>query len=161
MPTGNLLLWLCWALFGSYLVWVLLRIYLPNLRTVPEPMPQVKPPPPAWLFCLEGPALDRRVQWFPLRAGGQTVLGRLPRSDTPATAFVYLTAEDIAADHARLTFDPASGRYRVERLAAGPVLHNDETVPTGSSVELTDGDTLDLGRLSRFRFSLSGPENLS
>jgi hypothetical protein len=160
--TGNFLLWLAWALFGSYLVLLLWRRYLPLLREAPaeDPAPEPEPAlsaPPAWLFCEEGTALDRRVRWFPLARRGQTVVGAKPRAAAGETEFVYLTAEDIREDHAVVGYDPALARYVLRAVDGGLVLHNNE--PLAGPAELADGDTLDLGRLSRFRFTLTGPEN--
>jgi hypothetical protein len=39
----------------------------------------------------------------------------------------------------------------------GKVLHNNEVLPSGTSASLTDGDTIDLGDLTRLRFTFTGP----
>jgi hypothetical protein len=156
----NPFLWLAWACFGTYLVWVLWKRYYPLVREAPA-LPEEKPQAlakPAWLFCEDGTALDKRVQWFGMRPGGRTVVGARPRAATGDTTFVYLTADDIREDHALIEFNPATGRYEVETLNGGQVQHNNEPLPSGERAELADGDTLDLGRLSRFRFTLTGPE---
>ena len=158
MEGGNFLLWLAWACFGSFLVWLVWKRYVPVVLRTPPPPKEAPAAPPAWLFCEEGTTLDRRVQWFALRPGGRTVVGGRPRAATDETLFVYLTADDIREDHAVVSFNPASGRYEVEPAADAPVLHNNEPLEPGQKAELADGDTLDLGRLSRFRFTLTGPE---
>lgn len=158
---GNFLLWLAWAAFGTFLVVLLWRKYLPlvlQAPALPEEVPAPPQAPQAWLFCEDGTALDRRVQWFALRRGGQTVIGSRPRSATAETEFVYLTAEDIEEDHAVARFDPRTGRYTVEAAGVAQVLHNNDPLSAGVVAELADGDTLDLGRISRFRFTLTGPE---
>ena len=140
--------------------WLLWKRYLPAVfQTTASPTRTEKaPPPPAWLFCEDGALLDKRVQWFPVRPGGRTILGHRPRNSTEETHYLYLNAEDIRDEHALISFDPASGRYEVEALGTGPVLHNNEPLPPGERAELADGDTLDLGGISRFRFTLTGPE---
>jgi hypothetical protein len=157
MENSNPLLWLAWACFGSFLVWLMWTRYRPAALQAPPPVKELPRAVPAWLFCEEGTALDRRVQWFPLRPGGRTVIGARPRAATDEAAYLYLTAEDIREDHAAVTFD-GGGRYRVESLGDGLVLHNNDPIAPGAPAELADGDTLDLGRISRFRFTLSGPE---
>jgi len=167
MENANFPLWLAWASFGTFMVWLLWKRYLPAVLKAPRPE-GTRPPehpegtrpraPEAWLFCEDGSALDRRVKWFGLRPGGRTIVGGRPRADTEETAFLYLTADDIQEDHALVAYNPASGRYELEGAGSGVVLHNNEPVPAGSRAALADGDTLDLGRLSRFRFTLTGPE---
>jgi len=158
METSNPLLWLVWASFGSYLVWLLWTRYRGAVLQAPPPVRETPKAPPAWLFCEDGTALDKRVQWFPVRQGQRTVVGGLPRSSTDDTSFVYLTADDIQEDHALVAFNPQSSWYEVEALGRGEVLHNNEPLIPGTKSVLADGDTLDLGRISRFRFTLSGPE---
>jgi len=159
MENSNFFLWLAWALFGSFLVWLIWKRYLPAVLEAPAPPKELPVAQPAWLFCEDGTALDRRVQWFGLRPGGRTVVGARPRAATGDTSFVYLTADDIREDHAAVLFNPATGRYEVETLSDGTVLHNNDPLPLGEKAELADGDTLDLGRISRFRFTLTGPES--
>jgi hypothetical protein len=161
MESPNFALWVTTAAFGSFLGWVLWKKYLPLVRTPLEhhPQPQAAAIPPAWLFCEEGSRIDRRVQWFPLRAGGRTVIGGQPRAETPDTLFVYLAADDIEHDHAVIAFDPEPGRYLVSAAGRAVVLHNNEVLPPGEQARLSDGDTLDFGQLSRFRFLLSGPND--
>jgi hypothetical protein len=159
MENSNFLLWLSWASFGVFMGWLVWKRYLPAVLQAPPPPKIPVQAPPAWLFCEEGTALDKRVQWFALNRGGKTIVGSRPRSATADTTFIYLTADDIRDDHALIRFNPEPGRYEVEALADGITLHNNETLASGSKAELADGDTLDLGRISRFRFTLTGPED--
>jgi hypothetical protein len=158
METSNPMLWLAWALFGSYLGWLVWTRYRPEVVKAPALPKETSRAAPAWLFCEDGALLDKRVQWFPLRTGGQTIVGHRPRASTAETSFIYLTADDVRDEHALLAFNPASGRYEVEALTGGQVHHNNEPLPAGEKAALADGDTLDLGRISRFRFTLTGPE---
>jgi hypothetical protein len=158
---GNFQLWLAWAAFGTLFVLLLWRRYLPLVRqssALPASTEPVAAAPRAWLYCEDGAALDRRVQWFAVRPGGRTVVGARPRSATPETDYLYLTADDIVEDHALIRFDAAGKRYHLATLDSGLVLHNNEPLPAGAEAELADGDTLDLGRISRFRFTYTGPE---
>jgi hypothetical protein len=163
----NPLQWLAWAGFGSFLVWLIWTRYRPEvLRSDAAPVESAAPQsvakgaaaPAAWLYCEDGARLDLRVRWFAVRPGGRTVIGRLPRAATDREQFLYLTAEDLLEDHAVVQYRPDAKRYVVEALAEGAVLHNNEPLAPGEAAELADGDTLDLGRLSRFRFTLTGPE---
>jgi hypothetical protein len=158
MEYGNPLLWLAWFCFGGYFCWLVWTRYRPAVLQAPPPPREQPRAEPAWLFCEEGTALDRRVRWFPLRPGGKTVVGARPRSATEEAQFIYLTAEDIREDHAVIDFDPETGRYHVQPVSDGLLLHNNEAVSPGERPELADGDTLDLGSISRFRFTLTGPE---
>ena len=163
MQYPNPTLWLAWALFAACLVFVAWKKYLPAMRQAPEPPPasaaeEAAQAPACWLFCEDGTAWDRKVQWFPLRVGGRSVVGAKPRKDTSDTSYLYLTADDVREDHALITYDSAKRRYRAEALGDASVLHNNEPLASGQPVEMSDGDTLDLGRLSRFRFTLTGPE---
>jgi hypothetical protein len=157
--TGNYLLWLAWFCFGTFLVWLLWTRYRPLVLQVPELPKEAARPFPAWLFCEEGTTMDRRVQWFALRPGGVTVVGARPRANTAEREFVYLTADDIEEDHLLIRFDPESRRYAAETCGRALALHNNDPLAINAVAELADGDTLDLGRLSRFRFTLSGPED--
>jgi hypothetical protein len=158
MEYSNPLLWLAWAAFGSFLVWLVWTRYRPAVLQAPALPKETPRAAPAWLFCEDGTALDKRVQWFPLRPGGRTVVGARPRAATEDTSYLYVTADDIREDHAVISYHAEKGRYLVEAVSEGIVLHNNEAVPAGERPELTDGDTLDLGRISRFRFTLTGPE---
>jgi len=158
MEYSNPLLWLAWAAFGSFLVWLTWTRYRPAVLQAPALPKETARAVPAWLFCEDGTALDKRVQWFPLRAGGRTVIGARPRAATDDTSYLYVTADDIREDHAVIGYQLETGRYWVEATSDGAVLHNNEPVAARERSELTDGDTLDLGQLSRFRFTLTGPE---
>lgn len=159
MDAANPQMWLAWAGFGVYLCWLLARRFWPLLAA--ETAPAAAPPallPAAWLVCEEGTALDLRARWFSLRAGGATLVGHRPRADTAEAAYCFLAAEDLRDEHACLRFNAAAGHYELEALAPG-VTHNNEPVPARAHADLADGDTLDLGRITRFRFTLSGPED--
>ena len=158
MEGGGFLLWLAWAGFGTLFGWVLWQKYAPLVIETPPIPKEPARAEPAWLFCEDGTALDRRVKWFGLNPGGRTVIGSRPRAATEDTAYIYLTADDIQEDHAVVRFDPATGRYEVQCPDGGLVLHNNERLEAGERAGLADGDTLDLGRISRFRFTLTGPE---
>jgi hypothetical protein len=163
MDAPNPILWLAWACFGTYLVWVVwtrIRPAVLEADALPAPVEEEAelPAVPAWLFCEDGTTLDERVRWFALRPGGTTIIGSRPRAATEDTLFVYLTADDIQEDHARITAEPQTGRYQVEALGRGAVHHNNEPLEPGTPGPLADGDTLDLGRITRFRFTLTGPE---
>lgn len=155
--------WLSWALFGSGLVFLLWKVYRPLVLAAPA-LPGVRAAvpgvitPPAWLYCEEGATLDVRAQWFPLRPGGKTVIGHRPRAATPEAAYVYLTADDILEEHVQVRFNEESRRYEAEPLGHGKVFHNNEEIAAGIRTPLAEGDTLDLGRISRFRFTLAGPD---
>ncbi len=153
------MLWLAWALFGAFLVWLLGKRYLPEVRNIlPLPKP-VEGPRTAWLLCEEGPPLDAKVRWFALRTGGRTVIGRKPRTATSECLYVYLTAEDILEDHVQVTFNPTSGRYELEALPRAVVRHNNGPLDPGARSQLSDGDLLEFGKLSLFKFTHAGPEN--
>jgi hypothetical protein len=158
MEYSNPLLWLAWFCFGTFLVWLVWTRYRPAVLQAPALPKEAPKAVPAWLFCEEGTALDQRVQWFPLRPGGKTVIGSRPRAATEEASYLYLTADDIREDHAVITYQAEVARYVVEAVSEGVVLHNNDPVAPGERPELTDGDTLDLGRISRFRFTLTGPE---
>lgn len=155
-------IWLSWALFGSGLVFLVWKVYRPLVTAAPAlpgptPLPESQSPP-GWLYCEEGASLDVRAQWFPLRSGGQTVIGHRPRASTPETAYVYLTADDILEEHLQVRFNQDTKRYEAEPLGRGLVFHNNEEVAAGIRTPLAEGDTLDLGKISRFRFTLAGPD---
>ena len=158
MGSSNPLLWLCWATFAAYLAFFFLKKILPELRKLP-PEP-IKPLPalPAWLVCEDGAPFDLQVRWFALRAGGGTVVGHLPRPETDEWLYLYLTDDEVLPDHAALGFDAAVGRHWIEAFDGADVRHNGERLESGDRPTLSDGDLLDLGRRSRFRFTLTGPE---
>jgi hypothetical protein len=155
-------IWLSWALFGSGLVFLLWKVYRPLVLAAPAlpelPATPSVSTPPAWLYCEEGAQLDVRARWFPLRSGGKTVIGHRPRAGTSEVAYVYLTADDILEEHVQVRFNEQTKRYEAEPLGRGAVFHNNEEVAAGIRTPLAEGDTLDLGRISRFRFTLSGPD---
>ena len=180
MEGANPWLWLTWALFGTYLVWVLGKRYAPVLRDALPPPRAATEPRPAWLLCEQGAALDCQVRWFRLQAGGRTVIGRRPRANTDNCHYLYLSADDILEEHAEIVYQrdrDGNGRYVIrafpnarvdhnnESLAAAPTQNSPSPRPAGeadfgdSGGRLFDGDTLQLGRLSRFRFTHTGPEN--
>jgi hypothetical protein len=157
MTGGNLLLWVVWALFAAALVWLLCTRYL---RAVLAGPPARAASPAAvgspWLFCEDGSSLDRRAAWFRVRAGGTTVVGNRPRAATGGLGTIYLTAHDVGEQHLTIRYDPVRRRYLLE-AGDGKVMHNNEPLPKGASAPLTDGDTIDLGDLTRLRFTFTGP----
>jgi hypothetical protein len=156
MTQSSFLLWLLWALFAAAVVLVVGTRYLRVVLAAP--LVAASPPHAGipWLFCEDGSPLDKRVGWFRLRDGGATVIGHQPRAATERAAYVYLTAHDLRDQQVQIRFDPAQRRYVLEHLD-GRVLHNNELLPVGASVSLTDGDTVDLGDVTRLRFTFSGP----
>jgi hypothetical protein len=155
------LLWAAWAAFGLTAILATIFLVRAAVRTpVPEPVELPDPARP-WLYCEDGAPLDLETRWFTVRPGGQTVLGSRPRSATADTSFVFLAGLDIEEDHALILFDPSAGRYRLRAPALGNgairLCHNNEPVAPGEEVALTDGDTLALGSMTRFRFTLTGP----
>lgn len=157
MIGGNPLVWLVWALFAVALVWVLYSRYF-RAVLVGAPTPGAAPEATGspWLFCEDGPALDRRAAWFRVRPGGTTVVGNRPMAAAGTRGGIFLTAHDLGERHLTIRYDAARRRYILE-AGDGKVLHNNEPLTAGSSVALTDGDTLDLGELTRLRFTFSGP----
>jgi hypothetical protein len=157
MTGDNLLVWAVWALFAGALVWLLGTRYLravlagpPTRGAVPEPAAS------PWLFCEDGSTLDRRAAWFRVRAGGTTVVSNRPRAASGSVGGIYLTAHDVGEQHLTIRYDPPRRRYLLE-VGDGKVLHNNEALPRGASAPLTDGDTIDLGELTRLRFTFTGP----
>src|SRR5688572_11745523 len=116
MEVSNPLLWLAWASFGTFLLWLAWKRYLPAVLAVPPAPVVMERAPAAWLFCEDGAALDRRAEWFELRPGGRTVVGGKPRAATAEALFIYLTAEDVRAEHAAVVFNPQAARYELEAL---------------------------------------------
>lgn len=157
MEISSPLLWAVWALFGVLVIVVTGKLLHAAVTTPgPETAEPVDPGEP-WLYCEEGAPLDLEARWFRVRPGARTVLGGRPRSATADTSFVYLAAHDVAEDHALLRFDPGEGRYRLQAPAGAVLRHNNELVAVGEEVPLTDGDVLQLGEQSRFRFTMTGP----
>lgn len=157
MDVSSPLLWAAWAAFALVVVLATAAIVRAAASTPLAVRPAAIDPGAPWLYCEEGEPLDRETQWFRVRPGGKTVLGSLPRSATADTTFIYLNAHDVARDNALIGFDPERGRYRLEAPAGATVRHNNEDVLAGAEIYLTDGDTLEIGRLSRFRFTMTGP----
>jgi len=157
MTGGSLLIWAAWALFAAALVWLLYSRYLRAVLAGPSPAaaaPEAVGSP--WLFCEDGSNLDRRAAWFRVRPGGTTVVGNQPRAASGTQSAIYLTAHDVGERHLTIRYDPARRRYLLE-AGDGKVRHNNEPLPSGASALLTDGDTIDLGDLTRLRFTFSGP----
>jgi hypothetical protein len=160
MDVSSPILWAAWVLFGVLVSLVAARLLRAAVTTpagTAEAAP-VRDPGEPWLYCEEGAPLDRETRWFRVRPAGNTVLGGRPRSATADTTYTYLAAHDVAEDHAVIYFDPADGRYHLRGPAGAPVRHNNEELLPGTGAVLTDGDTLDLGSQSRFRFTMTGPE---
>jgi hypothetical protein len=118
--------------------------------------PAVGAPVNAWLYCEEGAPLDQQAAWFRVRPGGTTVLGNTPRASVGDTSFIYLSAHDVSDRQVTIRWDAVSGRYLLEK-GDGVVQHNNEPVPEGAAVPLTDGDTLELGEVTRLRFTYTAP----
>jgi hypothetical protein len=165
MTHMSVLLWLVWALFAAAVVFVVGARYVRAVLADPAPRAPGEPSSrlaaaavsgPPWLFCEDGAPVDKRAQWFRLRAGGATVVGNRPRAATNDAAYVYLTAHDLREQQVAIRYDRGQRRYLLEHKD-GKVLHNNESLPIGASVPLTDGDTIDLGDVTRLRFTLSGP----
>jgi hypothetical protein len=162
---GDFSLWLVWAAFGTALmVLVVTRYLLPILR---ERLPVAGEGASqtgrgaagddgAWLFCEDGAPLDARAAWFRVRSRGATVLGNTPRGAVGDTTFVYLSAHDIRDRQVTIRWDASRRRYVLEK-GEGTVRHNNEPVAEGATVGLTDGDTIDLGEITRMRFTYTGP----
>ena len=158
----DLLVWIAGATFGVVamataiaLWWVARQPVLPARS--PTPTPAARPAPAAWLYCEDGPALERAAAWYPLRTGGRTVFGSQPRPPAEETHYYYLSAHDIARDHLVVRWQPESARYAAIAGSGADVRHNHEPLSPGTAVLLADGDLLDLGERIRFRFSLTGP----
>jgi hypothetical protein len=114
-------------------------------------------PDGAWLYCEDGAPLDRRAAWFRVRPAGATVLGNTPRGPVGDTTYVYLSAHDVRDRQVTIRWDPAQRRYVLQK-GDGPVRHNNEPVPDDATLPLTDGDTIELGEITRMRLTYTGPE---
>jgi hypothetical protein len=169
MTHTSFLLWLVWALFAASVVFVVGARYVRAVladsapRTPGEAGSRLAGRASAaasagtpWLFCEDGAPIDKRAQWFRLRAGGATLIGNRPRAATSEAAYVYLTAHDLREQQVAVRYDRGQRRYLLEHKD-GKVLHNNEPLPVGATAPLTDGDTIDLGDVTRLRFTLSGP----
>ncbi len=159
------MLWLVWAAFGVALMAVVVIRYLRPIFT--ERLPRLGEgmgrvggsragPDGAWLFCEDGAPLDKRAAWFRVRPGGATVLGNTPRGPAGDTAFVYLSAHDVRDRQVTIRWDAGLRRYVLQK-GDGVVRHNNEPVADGAALALTDGDTIDLGEMTRMRFTYTGP----
>ncbi|MBI3910381.1 MAG: hypothetical protein HY320_05540 [Armatimonadetes bacterium] len=165
MSMDGVLIWLAGAAFAGAAVAMALALFhaarqVPHAFVAKTGAAGVEPPL-AWLYCEEGAPLERRAAWFPLRPGGRTVFGNRPRAPTGDTQFYYLSAYDIARDHLAVFWSPEAGRYSALAGVGGGVRHNNEALPAGALAHLTDGDLLDVGEMTRFRFSLTGPAGSS
>jgi hypothetical protein len=162
---GDFLLWLVWAAFGTVLMVLVVTRYVRPIfseggsrSAVGGTAPAGGPAGPegAWLFCEDGAPLDQRAAWFRVRSGGATVLGNTPRGPVGDTTFVYLSAHDIRDRQVTIRWDTGRRRYVLEK-GEGIVRHNNELVPDGAALPLTDGDTIELGEITRMRFTYTGP----
>jgi hypothetical protein len=162
---GDFLLWLVWAAFGAVLMVLVVARYVRPIFS--EGWSRVTEggtatggaqagPEGAWLFCEDGAPLDQRAAWFRVRSGGVTVLGNTPRGPVGDTTFVYLSAHDIQDRQVTIRWDTGRRRYVLEK-GDGAVRHNNEPVPDGAALALTDGDTIELGEMTRMRFTYTGP----
>jgi hypothetical protein len=165
MTGGDFLLWLVWAAFGTVLMVLVVTRYVRPIfsegwsRGTEAAAPSRSGPAGpdgAWLFCEDGAPLDRRAAWFRVRSGGATVLGNTPRGPVGDTTFVYLSAHDIQDRQVTIRWDSGRRRYVLEK-GEGVVRHNNELVPDGATQPLTDGDTIELGEMTRMRFTYTGP----
>lgn len=149
--------WLTWAVFAAAFLWVLWTRYFRAVLAPTGGRPvAVEATGSPWLFCEDGVGLDRRAAWFRVRPGGTTVVGNRPRAATGGQGGVYLTAHDVGEQHLTIRYDAGRRRYFLE-AGDGKVLHNNEALPAGAGAPLTDGDTIDLGDLTRLRFTFTGP----
>jgi hypothetical protein len=160
MTGGDFLLWVIGALFAAVLMVVTVTRYVRPIFSERLPAAEEAVLPTglstAWLFCEEGAPLDRRAEWFRVRPGGTTVLGNTPLSATHDTTFIYLTAHDIRDRQVTIRWEPGRRGYLLHK-GEGSVRHNNEPVPDGAIQTLTDGDTIELGEVTRLRFTFTGP----
>jgi hypothetical protein len=160
MTGGDFILWLACAAFGTVLMALVLMRYVRPIFSERLASPAEKPGAAsasgAWLYCEEGAPLDKRAGWFRVRPGGSTVLGNTPRTASADTAFIYLSAHDLHDRQVTIRWDPQRRRYVLQR-GEGQVRHNNEPVPEGAVLPLTDGDSIELGELTRIRFTHTPP----
>jgi hypothetical protein len=161
MAETSLIIWLAWFLFAASFVYVVARKYVPAALAVRPDQARLdgegdgmRAAP--WLFCEDGTALDKRARWFRVAPQGTTIVGSRPHNATGDTVYVYLTAYDIRERQLVIRYDRGLRRY-VLQGGEGRLLHNNEPVSHGQPIVLTDGDTLDLGDVTRLRFTFSGP----
>jgi hypothetical protein len=166
MTGGDFLLWLVWALFGTVLMVLVVTRYVRPIFTAGgargdeglavRGMAGGAGPDGAWLYCEDGDPMDKRHAWYAVRAGGTTVLGSTPRSASDDTSFFYLRAHDIRDRQVTIRWDSRLRRYVLQK-GEGTVRHNNEPVADGAALPLTDGDTIELGEITRMRFTYTGP----
>ena len=160
MTGGDFILWLTGAAFGTALMAVVLTRYVRPIFTErlshAEESPRASGPDGAWLYCEDGTPLDKRAGWFRVRSAGSTVLGNTPRGASADTAFIYLSAHDLHDRQVTIRWDPQQRRYLLQK-GEGTVRHNNEPVPEGAVIPLTDGDTVELGEVTRMRFTYTHP----
>jgi hypothetical protein len=160
MTGGDFLLWLTGAAFATALTALVVTRYVRPIFT--ERLARAvddrgaRGPEGAWLYCEEGAPLDKRAGWFRVRPAGSTVLGNTPRAPISDTAFVYLSAHDLHDRQVTIRWDPSLRRYLLQK-GEGIVRHNNEAVPDGATLPLTDGDTIELGEVTRMRFTYTSP----
>jgi hypothetical protein len=160
MTGGDFILWLTGAAFAAVLMLVVLTRYIRPIFSE-RPMGRTEKldavgPNGAWLFCEDGAPLDKRAGWFRVRPGGSTVLGNTPRTASADTAFIYLSAHDLSDRQVTIRWDPQRRRYVMQK-GEGMVRHNNEPVPEGAVLPLTDGDSIELGDVTRMRFTYTPP----
>jgi hypothetical protein len=160
MTGGDFILWLTGAAFATVLMVVVVTRYLRPIfadRTALGPgRTDAAGIDGAWLYCEDGAPLDKRAGWFRVRPGGNTVLGNTPRTASVDTAFIYLSAHDLSDRQVTIRWDPQRRRYVLVK-GEGQVRHNNELVPEGAVLPLTDGDSIDLGEVTRMRFTYTRP----
>jgi hypothetical protein len=160
MTGGDFILWLTGAAFATALMVLVVTRYVRPIfserLSAPAEPAATHGPDGAWLYCEDGTPLDKRAEWFRVRPGGITVLGNTPRGPTGDTAFIYLSAHDLHDRQVTIRWDARARRYLLEK-GEGAVRHNNETVPDGAALPLTDGDTIELGEVTRMRFTYTSP----
>lgn len=160
MTGGDFVLWLTGAAFAIGLMSLVVTRYVRPIFTQrvsgSAGAPRARGVEGAWLYCEEGAPLDKRAGWFRVRPGGATVLGNTPRASASDTAFVYLSAHDLHDRQVTIRWDAGARRYILQK-GEGLVRHNNETVADGTTLPLTDGDTIELGEVTRMRFTYTNP----
>jgi hypothetical protein len=160
MTGGDFILWLTGAAFGTLLMVIVLTRYVRPIfserRSGVADSSLAAGPDGAWLYCEEGAPLDKRAGWFRVRPGGATVLGNIPRGANADTAFVYLSAHDLHDRQVTIRWDAQRRRYVLQK-GEGAVRHNNESLLEGAVLPLTDGDTIELGEVTRMRFTYTRP----
>jgi hypothetical protein len=160
MTDGDFVLWLTGAAFATALMALVTTRYVRPIFT--ERLSRTgdehggRGPEGAWLYCEDGAPLDKRAGWFRVRPGGATVLGNTPRAPVSDTLFVYLSAHDLHDRQVTIRWEAGLRRYVLQK-GEGEVRHNNEAVPDGAALPLTDGDTIELGEMTRMRFTYTSP----